>query len=530
MHNIKVMVIGLDGATWDVIMPLVDRGELPTFKHFIENGSWGVLKSTIPPITIPAWPSFVTGKNPGKFGIFDFLMPDKNLPKGRIVMSRDIKSKKIWDYLGYFDIKSIIINLPNSYPPEKINGVMVSGMLTPPDSNFTYPEGIIKNFDYEIEIDPKLILKYRGSRKLLDILLRIINKRLRLAEHFLDNFEWDLFFILIRETDIIQHVSFKEFEKVGEIYKYIDKKLFDMLSCIDINKTIVVLMSDHGFSPLNKTFYVNNWLHKLGLLHMKKIEDVKNVNKINKMLLKLGFTQDRLIKIIKKFRLLSLVAKIIPPSLISKIPSTAYEIDFNNSIAYSGGHFGSEATYILLNKNKLKDKQEYEKVRNLIIKELLKLTDPNTGEHIVEKVYKGEKLFTGEFSSIAPDIVMLLKRDCGMSAVVTGDQKILQYIPTPSGTHDINGIVLFYGPGIKKGYKIEGAKIYDITPTILHIFGLPIPNDMDGRILMEIFEKDSESAKRKPKYVNPSYYEKKEKREKERIKQAIKNLKLKDKI
>ncbi|WP_193383885.1 hypothetical protein [Pyrococcus yayanosii] len=94
--------------------------------------------------------------------------------------------------------------------------------------------------------------------------------------------------------------------------------------------------------------------------------------------------------------------------------------------------------------------------------------------------------------------------------------------------HRLNGIFLAYGPGIKKGYKIENAKIYDIAPTILHIFGLPIPNDMDGRVLMEIFEEDSEFAKRKPKYVDPSYYEKKQ--EDEKLKKAIKNLKLKGKL
>jgi len=109
-----------------------------------------------------------------------------------------------------------------------------------------------------------------------------------------------------------------------------------------------------------------------------------------------------------------------------------------------------------------------------------------------------------------------------------GNSEIITESKGTTGNHRLNGIFLAYGPGIKKGYKIEGAKIYDIAPTILHIFDLPIPNDMDGRVLMEIFEPDSEFAKRKPVYVDPRYYEKEQ--EDEKLKKAIKNLKIRGKI
>jgi len=531
MEKPKVFVVGLDGATWDVILPLVEKNELPMFKKLIEHGAWGVLKSTIPPVTIPAWPAFVTGKNPGKFGVFDFfVLDDKNKP--RIVTSKDITSKKIWNYLDCFGFKSIILNLPNSYPPEKLRGVMISGMLTPEGKSFAYPpevEKIASEIGYVIEINVTAKRKYRGKQRLIEELLKIIDKRFELADVLIEKYGCDFFFILIRETDIIQHFEYKNLEKVARIYKHVDGKLTEFLKKHFTGETLFILMSDHGFSPLKRYVYINNFLHNKGLLKTRKLNscNTKSSSWMYRALFRAGITKGKLAKIFKKLKVDSLMLKLLPLSALNEVPTSLYEVDILKSVAFFGGKLTIESTYILINKEKVNDEKEYEALRESIMRDLKNLLDPETGKPVILEVFKGEDLFRGGFSKDAPDIVVLLNKGYSMNASITEDGKIIESVPTPSGTHDIDGMVIFYGKKIKP-QKIQNATIYDLMPTILHIFGLPIPDDVDGRVLKEVFDPNSEFAKGEVRVVNPSYYDDLD--EKSKIKAKIRKLKIKDKI
>jgi predicted AlkP superfamily phosphohydrolase/phosphomutase len=200
------------------------------------------------------------------------------------------------------------------------------------------------------------------------------------------------------------------------------------------------------------------------------------------------------------------------------------EIDFEKSKAYCLGHtipFG--AIYI-----NAKNSKEREEIKSKLLYDL-----QNIGEDIKKdvkiQIYEPEKLYSGEYCNLLPDIVFTID-DWRCVIVEDFTRPLFEEKPFSTrhtGSHRLNGIFLAYGSGIKRGNKIN-AKIYDIAPTILHIFGLPIPNDMDGRVLMEIFESDSEFVKREPVYVDPSYYERKS--EEEKLKAKIKELKLKGKI
>ncbi|NJE02074.1 alkaline phosphatase family protein [Thermococcus sp. JdF3] len=529
MSDTKVLVVGLDGATWDVIIPFVRQKKLKTFKKLLERGSWGILKSTLPPVTVPAWPSFATGKNPAKLGVYNFLIVDNKTGKVRIVRSTDVKSKKIWDYLGFHGKTSVVINHPVTYPPEKIKGVMVSGMLTPPgSSDYTYPPELLRELEqleYIIEPDPEVVKKKWDTEEFVDELIKTIQKRTEVVLHLMENYSWDFFFVLFRATDVIQHKQFQNKEKMLRIYSEIDRSLENILNSVP-EDTIIMLMSDHGFCELNRYFNITRWLYDMGYIKLKKKEESPE-NFTSSLLMKIGITQASILRVLRKLRL-DWIRKYLPIRLKSKLPASSVEIDLKESLVYPGILFTGASQYLSINREKVHDEIEYKRLVDELVSKLSNLKDPETGEPVIEAIYLKEEIYSGPYLPEAPDIVFLLKRGYGLTTFLDLSGPVFESVNSSFGTHHINGIFLACGPGIKEGHEIRPAEIIDVAPTILHIFGIPIPDDMDGKVLMEIFKEDSTFIKRKPKYVNPSYYEQKQTEEK--IKRAVKNLKVKGRL
>lgn len=526
MSNVKVVVVGLDGATWDVILPFVEKGKLPTFKKLLNESSWGILKSTLPPVTVPAWPSFATGKNPAKLGIYNFVTVDNKTGKVRIVRSSDIKSKKIWDYLSFMGKKSIVLNHPVTYPPEKINGIMVSGMLTPPDAkDYVYPPEILEDLEkleYIVEPDPKVVKTKWDTEDFISELIKTIQRRTEVVVHLMKNYPWDFFFVLFRATDVVQHKQFQNKEKLLRVYTEIDKSLSNILEVVPWN-TIVILMSDHGFCEFKKSFNITKWLYEMGYVKLKK-KSVHIGGSKRSILTKLGITQTSVLRLLRKLRL-EWIRKYLPVSIKSKLPPSSVEIDLGESAVYPGILFTGASQYLSINREKVQDKEEYEKIREELISKLLDFKDPETGDSIIEAIYKKEEVYSGPYLNEAPDIVFLLKRGYSITTSLDLNAPVVEKIFSPFGTHHMDGILLVHGPGIKRGHEVGSVEIIDIAPTILHIFGLPIPNDMDGRVLVEIFERNSEFARRKPDYVSSEYYGGNVREEK--LRKAIELLKLK---
>jgi len=234
------------------------------------------------------------------------------------------------------------------------------------------------------------------------------------------------------------------------------------------------------------------------------------------------------------------LGKILPKRCIAKISgsfrtSIVDQIDFEKSRAYVCGHtipFGG----IYLNVNG-RDPQgcinnggEYEVLKRKIIRELKDLRN-DVGQDVEVSIFDPKEIYKGEKVELAPDILFTIDNwRCIINEENFNDVlfKNEPYSNRHTGSHRMNGIFIAYGLDIRKGFRIDNAKIYDIAPTVLHMFGVPIPRDIDGRVLKEIFKPDSEFAKRKTKFVGPSYYEKK--REDEKLKEVIENLKLKGKF
>ena len=528
-----LIVIGLDGATWEVIDKLIQEGKLPTLKKLKENGVSGALVSSIPPITFPAWKCYSSGKNPGKLGVFWFLYPDFNSKRFIPNDSTSFKSYDFWDLLSVKGYRCGILDMPGTYPPKKINGFMIS-WGAPKQKNYTYPADLAEELENKLnyKIDPEFFFDLDKDKAILAT-KKLIENRFETAIYLAKKYKPDFFHITIFHIDSVQHVFWRDMldedsryrSVIEDFWVLIDNGINKLLEeCTDEN-TRIILMSDHGFTGLKAIFNLTGWLEKKGYITLKKsilqsfLSKVVNRDLIFELVKKL-----RLVKIIRKTMPKDLSMKILdklfpPPDDVVPIYSLESAIDWEKSkiIPLPEGPIYVNPK-IKLNKNK------YKKLVNKLISEMKHIKNPKTGEQLFKQIFIRDEVYTGRYVNKAPDIILLPNDGYEISTPIRTNNLWVFELTHRTGTHKTHGIFIAYGPDIRKGYKIKDIKIYDIAPTILHIFGLPIPNDMDGRVLMEIFEPGSELAKREPKYVDPSYYEVLD--EKERLRAKIQSLKL----
>jgi len=517
----KVVVIGLDGGTFDLIKPWVKEGKLPNFKRILNEGSHGILESTIPPTTAVAWPSLYTGKNPGKHGIFYFVKKPGTSAERKLVSRKEIKTDCIWDILSRYDKRSIFINCPVTYPPKKINGIMISGMLTPENGNYIYPENLKEGIE---EIAEGYIIHTSQSKlpsseeKAVEKILEEVEKRGKVTEYLYEKEDWDFFMVVFQATDKSQHKFWHKNELIYRVYEKMDEILgyFIEKSNEDISLFIV---SDHGFMGTKKIVKINKFLKDEGYLKTRKVIKTfmdtakeEKGDKKSSFFSKIGFTGEKILVILKKLRLEKL--KYYTPKFIkSKIPTSNMDVDYERSICYFGGGFGGSLQAITINKKLVEDK--YEKVRSEIIEELKKIKDPENGKPVIKKIYSKEDVYAGPYVDDAPDTLFLLNEGYNASEFLKGD--VIENLHRITGVHHMDGIFVSYGNDIISGKEIK-ANIVDVMPTILYYMDVPIPEDVDGRILKEIFRGSSDILKRKKKTERID-------RKKETLKQKIKELK-----
>ena len=489
----KTIVIGLDGATFDLIKPWLDTGKLPNLGYLVRKGIWGNLKSVTPTTSAPAWVSFATGKNPGKHGVFDFLtIPDTQNGQSRLVSSLHFKDKTLWEILSLHNKKVGVVNVPMTYPPKAVNGFMISCFMTPPSAKiFTYPEELMKEItDYRIDTNyarQRFGLIPENRVHLLEEQYDITEKRASAVLKLMDKWETDFFIVVFKGTDNIQHYFWDRKVTLLKYYQKMDEIIGRILAKASEN-TNVFIISDHGFGPsATKKFFINAWLEQLGFLKRKKSLISCLFQKVYGILWQIN----RKTHIVKR----------IPKKNIVRVMSTLNQwVDWTKTRAYSPTIFG-----IIINlkgrdhNGTVEPGQEYEKTREEIIGKLINLTDPDTGGKIMAGVYRNDELYWGNNTGKAPDIICVPDPKYSITNKMNFTDNILvESQPELPGDHHAqpNGILIAFGPDIKQGEKIIGAELIDITPTILRIMDTPIPKDMDGKVLKEIFSGNSEFAKR----------------------------------
>jgi len=492
-NETKVIVIGLDGATWDLIKPWVDEGKLPTFKYLMERGAWGVLESTIPPMSPPAWATIVTGVKPDKHGIWDFYYFENG--KLRIINSKNIKSPKIWEILDKYGYKQIIMNVPLTFPVDKINGIFISGMLTPSlESNFVHPLEIkteLLNKNYEIETDPEEgVSKVRwkileGNSKSIEEIVNKYNKevenKVKILIEFIRKITPNFVFIVLTSPDRLQHYIINNKGQILKNYVKIDELLKSILSMNYFDQLFII--SDHGFSEIKKIFYVNSFLLKDNLIFLNK----KAILSQTVIML--------LIKLLKKIPKIGLcISKIVSRS--KKIGVSKISFDVKKSKCYMYSHTSSG---IIVNSSG----KEKEAIKERLILKLNNLRDEKN--KVLEAIPK-ERIYTGKYLNKIPDIILKFEKGYTPSEflvpplIIKNQNFLLSPNKAPAfktGDHTSDGILLIYGKNVDNS-KIK-AKVEDILPTILYLFDIPIPSYLDGKIILSAFTSQFINI-HKPKY------------------------------
>ncbi len=488
----RTILFGIDGAPWHLVDRLINEGAMPNMKRFLDGGVRGTLLSTFPTQTIAAWTSIFTGVNPGKHG-----MPDIRLRlngKIEIAQSRYRQTETIWQIMSRRGLKSILINDPVTYPPNAINGVVTSGLMTPPNvKNFIYPQDMREEVDqavggYLCEPPNKFYEKSVESKpEAYSMLNEVASKQAEAGLYLAKKIDWDVLAPIFTTSDRLMHVFYNDYEYVSKHFTLLDGFLKEFLEIAEKENANVLICSDHGFGPTARAIYVNTWLASQGF------QVVKN-NAVRSMMTSSGLTVYKLADIIGKLHLSELALKIyrISPRMIKEaLPLGSYEggqTDYDASDAFSTAYHG-----IYLNSN-LKG-AEFEKVRDAIIAKLNEVTDE--GVKVIEKVYKREEVLWGPHSDRAPDIFVVTRIGYGMSTHLNRRifDRLKNHDVVISGSHRLEGIFAASGPDIKRGQTLgDELHVWDVASTILHIHSIPIPSYMDGKVIRKIFAENSELA------------------------------------
>jgi predicted AlkP superfamily phosphohydrolase/phosphomutase len=529
----KVLVICLDGATWNLLQPWIEAGRLPTFNQFLDEGVSGDLTSVIPPITAPAWASFMTGKNPGKHGIYHFINRGPQAGHQAFVSSASRTGNVLWELLGEAGKRVTVLNVPTTYPPQKVNGVLISDFLTPPGKrDFTYPLSLLDEIEqtfgsYPLHLKTLMFsanLTGSNTERLLRELHHELKYKFDVAHYLLDHYESDFTILHILGTDRIQHelwnfidprhprfdqkLSRRYGDKIIEYFARVDAEIKRLVDRFNDEATTFII-SDHGFGPVHKAIDLNVWLLEQGYIQIK----ANARSRLKHRLWKMGLTNEVMARLLLKtfFKYgAGMVDKVSDETIFKSIRFLAQrgqntplfsldDVDWSRTKAYA--LVGMGAVNVNLEGREptgsVKPGSSYQTLKEEIADRLKELIDPETGDRVNGQVFIREQIYHGPYLDQSPDI-MFLPNDTGYVAGsmmgFTANKAIVDN-PAWPGHHRLRGIFLAKGKHVQKGKRLDQAGIIDLAPTLLYLMGSPIPRDMDGRVLAPMFEESFVSSR-----------------------------------
>lgn len=513
----KVLVIALAEATLDLIVPWARAGVLPTFKWLMEEGSWGPLRSRLPLIVPQLWGTIVTGQNPGRHGALGFWQRGSD---GRFhpANGSHLKAKTIWRWLSERGLRCGIVNVPFTYPPQPLNGFMISGEDAPgAHRSIAWPQGL---YDELVRTFGRYRLKdiFPGGRKKEDYLTLFdedIAKQTEVLRYLTSRKPWDFLLVFSHASAIAQHYFWSDMESndpdnpyrdlIKTAYRGLDRQIGMLIQAAGSDAQVFVI-SECGAGRLQSGVQVNTWLAQEGFLtrnsQPKQAEGVARSRG----------RQSRRLVAIARTRLQGLLPKSLhfwvnryAGGVKEWIQSYLNESDINwaQTRVFSRGKEGE--VYVNLKGRDphgiVEPGAEYEALRDSVIDRLSRLIDPATGRRAVDRVFRREELYEGPYTPATPDLIIAWRDTAYQPTESDRDRDAVfvdrwrEYMDWPTtGSHRVDGIFFAAGAGIRRNKRIEGAGIVDLMPTWLSALGQPSPEKLEGSVLDDLFDEAAEPA------------------------------------
>jgi len=484
----KVVVIGIDAADPDTVAKLVSKGGLPNFARLMQNGATSKVFPFIP-VTAPSWSSIYTGKNPGKHGVYSPLVPKPGGYEVTVVSSKQRDAKDLWEILSDNGLRSIVINAPATYFPRPMNGILIAGHYTPADAvDFIYPPETAEEVNRAIpgyKIYPRPT--YNPASRFSELLVGM-RRTATLAEHFLDNHDCDFFMVVLRETDEAQHTFIDDQERLTQLYEEVDRIVGRIISKLG-SETFLIVVSDHGATPIRERFDVLGKLIESGLLTLEprsSSRKAKFLRLVARIIVALNLQP------ILDWPLLSRLVRAVKSRVmglhISTVRKLTHLICWEKTSVYPYLNVGFRINLVGREPSGVVKPEEYNQACEKLISLLKDWKDQKTGQPYFRMVCRASEIMSGDHIDLAPDIIALPNDGYWPfvwkeAAETLGTRRL-----TWSGAHALYGLLIISGPFVRKGVRLEDCNVTDIAPTILPLYGLSVPSDMDGRPLINAFE------------------------------------------
>ncbi len=514
----RVLVIALDGATWDLLSAWIAQGLLPNLARLTAHGVSAQLRSTLPPITPVAWLTFATSKNAAYHHVYDFFRPIRSSYTDLIPSTADLnRQPTLWSILSQRRRKVGVMNVPMTYPSGPVDGFLIPGIPTPNCADPGYPAGLVdelRQMGWDLTLDAAVP---RGSySETLSYLHSLIKARAQAAVHLLLNKDWDFFMVHFLETDQAAHTFWRFMDQknsplqdaILSVYRRADEAIGQILGAA--GDAIVVVMSDHGMGPTHFHINLNNWLLQEGFMRWKR----RPRTALRRLSYRLGLSPSTLYKLLPPHILQRLTLSGLRTGLaqittehvgrrhspLNRLVRKAFgqvflsldDVDWSRTLAYSTGT--TETGLIYLN---VKDREpegivsrgsEYQRIREELVRRLEGFADPWTGRSLVRRVYLREEIYHGPYLDDAPDLLVEYRHgeyDQKKGSVFLSVRPV-EPVRKANATHRLDGILVLYSPGVIRDSKqLESAHIRDITPTILYLMGEAVPSELEGSVLQE---------------------------------------------
>ncbi len=515
----SVLVVGLDGATFRLLGPWLEDGELPCLSRLYHRGVRGPLKSTVPALSPESWTTFMTGKHPGQHGVMNFLSFRPRSYELQFNNGALIRGKTLWRLLSDAGKRVGVLGVPMTYPPEPVNGYLVAGLETPgARSQFAHPPELCAELraaigGYDLHGD---FADHADSDAYLRRILAMIDNQARAACYLFQRYPSDLSVMVIGATDRAQHFFWRFSDPthpgydpdaprslataLKRVFQQVDRAVDAVMRRLPEPRTVLV-MSDHGFGPCHKLIHLNRWLEQQGYLVCAPRSTV-GFRVVRALWGQACRHAPRWLKDCLKNALPSVRSQITSMLLLSRI-------DWRRTKAFA---VSTQHSYLYLNRRDrfpygtVRPGEEADRICEELAAGLKQLRDPDTGVLVVADVFRTTDLYPCPAADALPDMIVMWRegyvaRSEAVERLARGSPRrssdVLRVVEpmgggvgTWSGSHRQDGILIAHGHYVAGPKVIQDARLVDLAPTLLHLLGEPVPEEMAGRVLEELFAPD----------------------------------------